>query len=137
MSSKSMILIGHQSLASKTIQNDNPVTEAAPLAPAGDDNYIIAVSNQANVTLTRACYNFDPKGNNNWIPIPHTSRNCSSSCDACLRGGNYAAIMNVNCRESHINLTIATTPDPSGTFTYATFDVYPDCQHAGGVLCVG
>jgi hypothetical protein len=131
MSKKAVEFLGHENVAEHIVGS---VSLTAPVKRIMDDDYVIYLINMSDRTFVMGCYNFNPNGNNNWFPIPHTGRTCSSDCGSCHDNQQWQAIMNVNCRES-FDLTLATAPDQNGKVWGARWQVTPDCQYSGGSLC--
>ena len=97
-------------------------------------NYTVFLINGSDRIFVMGCYNYDPNGNNNWFPIPHTGRTCSDDCDTCHKNQQWQPIMMVDCDES-FDLTLATEPDANGNAYGARWQITPDCQYSGGSLC--
>src|SRR4051812_5805758 len=97
MSKRNIEFLGHKAAAECTVGS---VSMTAPFKQITNDSYIIFLINMSDRTFVAGCYNFNPNGQNNWFPIPHTGRTCSSDCDSCHDNQQWQPIVNVNCGEA-------------------------------------
>ena len=72
-----------------------------------------------------------------WFAInPPICRTCSTDCDDCHEKQRWVAVMSTNCDAGPFDLTLITTPDPNGNAWGATWSIVPNCQYAGGAICL-
>jgi hypothetical protein len=102
-----------------------------------DDDYIVNLINMSNNTYQQGSTNYNRQtGAGNWFVIPTTAKNCNSDCDDCYNAGSFQPIFSVACNTGAFNLWVATLPDAKGNRIGAEFTITPNCDYAGGVICI-